>query len=786
LVTLLVLALAYPVGANVFLSAGGVKKLFEHTDSVKVDYRRAWSFWPGRVHVDDIKVTVKDRNVQFVLTIPRVDVTLSLRELLHRTFHATRVRGEGLSFRFRHRIEPESAGLPFVRALPPVPPFADPPLRETGPPKPPLDEAHYNLWTVHIEDVDVGVREVWAQMFRYEGTARALGAFRLRPAKRIWVGPAELRMEGGTLASGPEQAASSIRGSITCKVDDFDTEAVHGMEPFHFISARTKLELEVPNLAAVDFLAGPQASFALEDGSGAIDVDAALDHGVFTGDTRLAYRTSHLGFATRSVKFQLDGDLTLSAEGPTAQGPPRVSLALPAGELRFEGARGPPIELRDAGATVASSSADVTEPWSFDGPNAELTAVFGDLRSLGDVPGARSFPLRFVRGRGEAHLAMTTTADRGPRGRFEVDLHEVVAERGAMQFMAASLMSRGALSLEGVSGHVRIEGVRAGEPLGCPWTKVGAIALEGRLRRGARGRFETDVEGRVERASFQWGSFRVGAPRTALWGSWDGGRLSTELRADALDLRSAGGAPKGWEAGIGTTFLSADLQVSGDEVRGPARVEVKRLMGQVGNTPLEGDLYGTLRLASGDPSHRAGDVSGLVQARRVALRAGTHDVRDYWADLDLREVHIDTRQNLDLTGVMNARFRDALPALYVLASEDQIPDWAPHLLPLNSLAIDLRLERFCHFTDVQLLEARGGPLRATGRIQAQPGDTRGALLIQLAGLSPVSFGLEFGEGYSHGAPFVGTGWLEERLAPLMRAASGKRDERCPPESPSCD
>ena len=49
-----------------------------------------------------------------------------------------------------------------MAALPPIPEFHDPPLREFGPPEAPLDEAHYNLWTIHIEDVDVTVNVVFS------------------------------------------------------------------------------------------------------------------------------------------------------------------------------------------------------------------------------------------------------------------------------------------------------------------------------------------------------------------------------------------------------------------------------------------------------------------------------------------------------------------------------------------------------------------------------------------------------------------------------------------------
>src|SRR5262249_6058385 len=152
--------LVYPIAATLFLSFGGVQKALAGTQAVKVDFRRAWSLWPGQVHVSDIRVTMQDRNVQFELLIPSADVTVRLRDLRHRTFHATRVRGSGVAFHFRHRVSPESVGEPFVRELPSIPGFEDPPLYEAGrqAPSPPEPKRY---WTVHIEDVDVGVRDLW-------------------------------------------------------------------------------------------------------------------------------------------------------------------------------------------------------------------------------------------------------------------------------------------------------------------------------------------------------------------------------------------------------------------------------------------------------------------------------------------------------------------------------------------------------------------------------------------------------------------------------------------------
>ena len=112
--------LAYPVAANLVLALGGVQKMFEGTNQVKVDFRRAWSFWPGHVHVEGVRLIIQIGTSSSLSTWP-TRTRYSTFDLVHRTLHATKVRGDGVVFRFRHRIQPESADAPFVAALPPSP-----------------------------------------------------------------------------------------------------------------------------------------------------------------------------------------------------------------------------------------------------------------------------------------------------------------------------------------------------------------------------------------------------------------------------------------------------------------------------------------------------------------------------------------------------------------------------------------------------------------------------------------------------------------------------------------
>jgi hypothetical protein len=278
------------------------------------------------------------------------------------------------------------------------------------------------------------------------------------------------------------------------------------------------------------------------------------------------------------------------------------------------------------------------------------------------------------------------------------------------------------------------------------------------------------------------------APRAAqasVMGRWNRALFTAKLDASELDMKNAGGAPRGWEAQIGSIAANTELALDAKRAYGPARIDIRDASGQVGKTKVRGDMLATLNLSSPSEALRTADVSGRIQARNVVLATKEHTIEGWWANFDLDRARLDMRQDFDLRGKVKARFRDGLPALYILASEDEIPGFVPNLVPLEGLSVDLGVERFCRWTDVQILDARGGPFAAEGRLQVEPGETRGALLLRLAALKPISLGLNFVEDYSHAAPLVGNGWLEKHMEPLISAATEKHDVRCIPQPPKC-
>src|SRR6187401_2287773 len=113
-IALVALPLVYLGAGNAFLRFGGIDAMFAGTNQVSAKYESAYTLWPGRVHVRDLRIVCQDYNLQWSLDFEKVTAELRLTELVRRRFHATRVVASGGVFRMRHRIEPESKGEPWV------------------------------------------------------------------------------------------------------------------------------------------------------------------------------------------------------------------------------------------------------------------------------------------------------------------------------------------------------------------------------------------------------------------------------------------------------------------------------------------------------------------------------------------------------------------------------------------------------------------------------------------------------------------------------------------------
>ncbi len=368
------LIVAYVAIANGFLWLGGVRWLYAGTQNIRIEYSHAWTLWPGVVHVRDLSVFVQDHNVQTSLRFERAEISIRLTELPRRVFHARRVRGDGFQFRFRHRVMPESAKLPAVAALPSIPGFEDPPIFEAGPPEPPLSEDEYDLWTIELDDVDVAAGDVWIEQFRYIGRARAKGAFRLRPARQLWVGPASLAFEPGVLVTAGEDAVTSFFGSIECEVRPFDVRKPKGLEVMRFISAKLRVHGDIDTGAAVEVFL-PKGS-RVEPHQAVLDADVTLSEGILAASSRVRVSGSRLAIRAGSVATQLGNPWELIATGDDIGPGGLVRALVSTGSLANDDRCGA-MTLGVSGVSfdVASSTRDTVVPWGIQRAQASVRAL---------------------------------------------------------------------------------------------------------------------------------------------------------------------------------------------------------------------------------------------------------------------------------------------------------------------------------------------------------------------------------------------------------------------------
>ncbi len=354
LVALVVSEGLYIAAANAFLRLDGITKILASTNEIKASYARAWTLWPGRVHIKGARILFQDHNLQWSLDAKSLSVDVDLLPFLRKTIHATRVRGEGLVFRTRIRVLAADAMLPSTRALPPIPEFETPALVPAYVPGAPRTD----LWTIHVENVDVGVVEAWVQQLRFLGKGRASGAFRLHAGQDLWVGPARFKVESGVAEVDHRVLAGHVSGHVDCVVHRFLVNDPVGREVLRNISANLDLHAQDVRLQPLDIFM-PQGSTVVSPGA-RFDLVLGADHGVIG-------RGSH---------FELQGPELRGSYGQWALESGTFVLgarAAPAGQVTFRvedlrASRGDNhasrLALGAGRVTFVSSSIDTSARWA--------------------------------------------------------------------------------------------------------------------------------------------------------------------------------------------------------------------------------------------------------------------------------------------------------------------------------------------------------------------------------------------------------------------------------------
>jgi hypothetical protein len=678
-------ALLYFVGMNAFLQT----RLFRDAigsdpDMILVEYTNAYSLWPGRIHADGLSIRGRDSHVEWILRLAHCDVRVSFTDLAHKKFHASRVRADGVSMRVRLRADaftPETTA-----ALPPVPGFADPPLKDVGPPPPPLTDATYNLWTIELDDVvATHIDEVWIDTMRTTGDLDVRGRWLFHPMRSLDMGPAIVDVRSVEVAYGTtEPWTTGLAGRLTATIYPVDLQKVEGADMVDQVSIAGDLSGTALLANAVNRVTKKKVNVAIAEAP--FELHAEVDHGILRPGTHLRVDPFDAKAGSAGLVFEasLQADLHVDDEN-VGYADVRVATARVS-------AGGQPRAWATSVATTLSSR------------RLDLADAFSDANYALDVEGARTDSLAYWRSR----LAPTSEVEL-PSGTVTLHGHLAGAlahktAKGHLAFEARSLVAAVAQAeagLEGdVDGNVEIAQLDLEQRQVTGAVQLTAERLIARLKGMS---LRTDLKAHTEVREGRWDPVRFDfagsdvslrnasatirgarfvvpsldarSPALAIGPAGLAGRVSLDAPRVELPSLPALGAlvtlPEdvAIEGGAASASLRLDVDLARLAGNGGAQIAAHGVRIRIGAQTMAGELTVGLRAT------QSGDVTDLSGSHVEYKSAGAPETLDWWGRAQLRDASVRIHPEVRFRTRLSAEAKDASPVTALVASNTAIPQW---------------------------------------------------------------------------------------------------------------
>jgi hypothetical protein len=715
------------------------------SSALLLDYGNAYSFVPGRVHLEGLTIRGRDSAIEWRLTLDHADVCISLFDLLRHTFHATRVRASGFTIRVRPRLDRASATPDVVGAQPPIAGFSDPPLLDDGPVPPPLTDAQYNLWTIHLEEVDLlHAREIWIHTIRAAGDARVRGRWLFHPQRWLDVGPATVDVSGVDLWYGSAQLTTNVSGTLGATVHPFELLQASAVEILDHVSYDGSLAGRT-SVANVLRLLAPRGGVRFTRWEGPFDAHVVLDHGKLAAGTRVWTESSDSEVEAQGLAFDARTRMEIRVERDLATVDTRVS------GLRVSHSGAEQARVGSITATIVSR-------------DLQLAHAFKDARFTLDVAGAETNDVGVWK---DFLPSMSTFTIRS--GLLAADGHADGSVAGGWAAGAATISADdisarlgGALLAGKLGAHIELRrGVWESRAFDLSGSSVNLRAVSARAARGGAPLLLIP-------------SVSALASRLSLAPSVVSGQVSIDLpHADLVDLGHLDdllALPSGLrvEGGGGYAKLQADVDVGSGAMHGKAGILVRGLRARVGKTELLGDLDCELQ------ARRVGNAGGSTDFSGSTLSITSADAgsapspeNGWWGNMALREATMRTAGGLHFDVKAHMTAKDATPATVLVSQNMGVPTWATNVFRMPVLDADAELRVDPSSLEVRSLIAHGGSTSLKAEYAKRDGRTDGAVLMDLGWLD-LGYDLADGAG---GLVLIGPERWFGRKTAVMRDTS---------------
>ena len=282
-----------------------VNKIRPH--KFRIEWDRAWSFYPFRVHVRGASANGQSRSQQWQVDVDAAAGSISLLPLVLKRVYVRRVHAENVDYRQRPRLKPDRdysnllAYFPEIEGREMVP-------AETAPRK------KKRPWKVSMKGVSAnGDFKLW--IYNLQASLRGSALADLKVESRggpfsldahdldLELMPAYLNGEAQLMRGG------SLRGSVG--FTPFRPRENKGLKMLPFLQLDTEIELEVGSLAFINLFTTNLGDFAI-GGAGKVRGRLHYDRGHMLAGTDLTAEAENLAVNVRQMEILGQGKVRIS------------------------------------------------------------------------------------------------------------------------------------------------------------------------------------------------------------------------------------------------------------------------------------------------------------------------------------------------------------------------------------------------------------------------------------------------------------------------------------------